>query len=209
MSNAMPEPLPSETPLRTLDHGRHEVTSLGDGRIELRIWHERLPGVTLEMVHWWFQHLDGRGRFRGLDEAYYRWWHPRDHVSIRASRNADGHIAPGCTIDIHEAFARDLRFRVKNQVTIHRWDEHGIGFHAHRLGHRVFELDHVFYDHSDGLEYESLMRVGASSGPLRHLIDQHVLPRAFPEEKTQAWLLHNIEEVGCLVDFLPDLYQAQ
>jgi len=28
----------------------------------------------------------------------------------------------------------------------------------------------------------------------------------FPPEKAQAWLRHNVEEVGCFVDFLPTVY---
>ncbi len=63
-------------------------------------------------------------------------------------------------------------------------------------------------DVEGGVQYRSCALVGAASGPLRPLINSLVVPRLFSDEKARAWLRHNVEEVGCFEQFLPDIYAA-
>lgn len=183
-------------------------TQLGDGRREIRLDHAPLPGVTTEMLGWWFQHFDGVAEFRGEKLPAYHLWHPRDHLSVRPTRNREGRVAPGSRLHIREVFNRDPRFETDAHVIIHRWDRRGIGFHKHVLGHRVFELDHVFTDDAAGLLYRSCLRVGAASGPLAGLINCRLAPRLFGDATAEAWIRHNVEEVGCFPEFLPELFAA-
>lgn len=50
------------------------------------------------------------------------------------------------------------------------------------------------------------MVVGASSGLLRVVFNRFLRPRLFPDAMGEAWLLHNVEEVGNFESFLPTVY---
>ncbi|MBX3494457.1 MAG: hypothetical protein KF899_15930 [Parvibaculum sp.] len=195
--------------LRTAESADVVETKLGDGRREIRLDHAPLPGVTTEMLDWWFQNFDGVARFQGARLPAYHLWHPRDHLSVRPSRNREGRIAPGSRLHIREVFNRDPRFETDVRVVIHRWDRRGIGLHRHILGHRVFELDHVFTDDAAGLLYRSCLRVGAAAGPLAAPINRYLVPRLFGDAAAAAWIRHNVEEVGCFADFLPVLFAGK
>jgi hypothetical protein len=51
--------------------------------------------------------------------------------------------------------------------------------------------------------------VGVGNGPLRTLINRQIVARKFSAELATAWIRHNVEEVGCFVEFLPELFKAQ
>jgi len=191
--------------LRATDSADVVRTELGDGRLELRIDHAPLPGVSTEMLEWWFQNLDGVATYRGLAIPAYRLWHPRDHIAVAFTRDRQGRIALRQRVHIQEVFARDPRFETDSRARLHRWDRRGIGLHVDVLGHRVMELDHAFTDRSEGLLYRSCLRIGAGVGPLRATLNTIARPQ-FGPEKASAWLRHNIEEVGCFAEFLPELY---
>jgi hypothetical protein len=53
-----------------------------------------------------------------------------------------------------------------------------------------------------GTFYENDLTVGL---PGARWFNESVLPRFFPEARGRAWLLHNVEEVGNLEQFLPAL----
>ena len=203
---ALPEPRDFGWTLRRVEEAVTTQTTLPDGRLELTIEHAPLAGVTLEMLGWWFQTFDQEVEYRGQRLQAYLLWHPTDHIAVRVVRDASGGIAPGGTIHIQEAFGRDFRHLVDEVVRIHRWDAAGIGFHLDILGRRVFELDHGFTETPAGVQYRSRMRIGMRAGWLRGPFNTLVLPRRFGAERAAAWLRHNVEEVGCFVDFLPELW---
>lgn len=184
-------------------------TQLGDGRFEIRLDHAPLNGVTTEMLAWWFQVFDGTATYRGQDLPAYHLWHPNDHVAVEFTRNKAGRVAPRENVHIQEVFGRDKRFATDARAVIHRWDGRGVGFHLDVAGHRLLELDHVFKDSPDGAIYQSCMRAGAGAGPLRRLINAAVLPRRFGAAQRVAWIKHNVEEVGCFENFLPELFEAK
>ncbi len=74
---------------------------------------------------------------------------------------------------------------------------------------KVGKLRHTFRDVEGGLEYNSHMIAGVESGLMRKLVNSKVLPRIMFEEKLKVWFSHNVEEVGCFGNFLPDLYQRR
>lgn len=184
-------------------------TALGDGRREILINHAPLAGVTTEMLEWWFQSFDGVARYRGREVPAYHLWHPRDHIKVTFVRGPDGRVAPGQRIMIQEVFGRDPRFEADIRSVIHRWDRRGVGFHHDVFGHRVIELDHVFADTIAGADYRARMRVGAGHGLLKGLINSRVVAQRFNPELVAAWIRHDIEEVGCFADFLPEIYAAK
>jgi len=193
--------------LRNVDEVPTAVKTLPDGRLELRIQHPVLTGVTPEMLAWWFQVVDGYTNYRGKTYRTYHLWHPQDHVSVRVTRDADGQVAPGQTMTIHEVLGGNPNHVIDNTVTIHRLDTGGIGIHGDLLGHRVMSLDHTFTAVEGGVKYESVMRLGAGTGWFHRLFNQLFLPLVFSKAKAKAWLKHNVEEVGCFVNFLPEIYR--
>jgi hypothetical protein len=193
--------------LRPVESADIVLTQLGDGRREIRIDHAPLTGVTTEMLEWWFQNFDGLAVYRGRALPAYHLWHPRDHVAVTFNRNAAGRVEPGQALYIEEVFGRDQRYEVDVRSVIHRWDRRGIGFHHDAFGHRVVELDHVFTDTAAGVIYRSCMRVGSCAGPLKAVVNM-LAHRRFSSAMTTAWIRHNVEEVGCFVDFLPELFAA-
>jgi len=192
--------------LRDVDTCDVVETHLGDGRYEIRLDHAPLAGVTTEMLEWWFQVFDGTASYRGRSLPAYHLWHPRDHVKVELGRDGSGRVASNQSVHIQEVFGRDRRFTVDQRPVIHRWDRRGVGFHADVAGHRLIELDHVFTDTPQGVIYRSCMRAGVGAGPLRRLINGVVLPKRFGAAQRAAWIRHNVEEVGCFVEFLPELY---
>lgn len=194
---------------RSVESADVVLTPLGDGLREILINHAPLSGVTTAMLEWWFQSFDRVATYRGQALPAYHLWHPRDHVRVTFKRDAEGRVAPGQPIAIQEVFGREPQFEADVRSVIHRWDRRGVGFHLDVMGHRVVELDHVFTDTSQGVDYRTRMRVGVGNGPLRRLINEVIVSRRFGPETVQAWIRHNIEEVGSLVDFLPELLEAR
>ena len=184
------------------------MTPTRAGGFELAIEHEIIRGISTEMLEWWFQNLDRDFDYRGQRLHAYRMWHPLDHIRIDFTRDEAGRIAPGQRVHIQEVFGRDPRNRIDEHVWLHRWDRYGIGLHATIAGIRMFELNHQFDDVPGGVQYRSRARIGAFSGLVGGMLTRVALPRRFPPQKATAWFKHNIEEVGCFENFLPELYAA-
>lgn len=184
-------------------------TELGDGRLEILINHAPLTGISTEMLEWWFQSFDGVAQYKGRSIPAYHLWHPHDHVGVTFDRGGTQRVAPRNTIRIQEVFGRDPRYEVNVTAEIHRWDRRGVGFHTDVLGHRISELDHVFTDTPAGADYRSRLRFGAGNGPLRHMINTMVVAKRFSPALATAWIRHNVEEVGCFVEFLPELFATR
>ena len=202
----LPPPRDFGWTLRSVEDAETAIGTLADGRMELTIRHEVLTGIEVDMLVWWFQHVDGATVYQGAEYPLYFLWHPRDHISVSLGRNEAGRVAPGQTIHICEAFARDPRFLIDQAVTIHQWDAQGVGFHVDMFGRQVMSLEHHFEPAPGGVQYKSCMRLGMEGAAWMKTFNRWVLPRKFPLEKAQAWLRHNVEEVGCFVDFLPTVY---
>lgn len=81
-----------------------------------------------------------------------------------------------------------------------------MGLIATKFGHTTMDLRHKFHDVPEGVIYHSRMVLGAKAGLMKPFINGFVMPRLFNTEKANAWLKHNVEEVGCFEHFLCDLY---
>jgi len=206
MALTLPAPRDFGWELKTLDSATTAHITRPDGTMELTIDHSLIRGVTVDMLEWWFQNFDKEVEFQGKTYQGYLLWHPFDHVGATFFRNAEGRLTAGQRIHIREVFGRDMRFVVDDIVGLHRWDRGGIGLNAKKLGHTVMKLDHTFADEEGGVHYRSRMIVGAESGWLKGIINRLAVPRLFSQEKGTAWLRHNVEEVGCFENFLPELY---
>lgn len=115
----------------------------------------------------------------------------------------------GDKIRIHEAFQRDQRFEVDETAVVSTLDNNGMGLTAYQLGQTLLNLQHRFQDVNGGVEYRSRMVLRVESGVLKPMINNLVLPKRFSRKKADAWLLHNVEEVGYFENFLTDLYDRR
>jgi hypothetical protein len=71
-------------------------------------------------------------------------------------------------------------------------------------GVRIFQLEHTCSWGPDGTHYVSVMDLG-SRLPAAALVNRHLTSRFFPPAMAEAWVRHNVEEVGVLEHLLPDI----
>ena len=192
--------------MRPVSSAKTTSQTLEDGRLELRIEHAALEGVTPKMLHWWFQTASQDMQWRGRTIPRYQLWHPIDHIQLTVvQRSRDGSVGAGSKFHIVEAFGGNLDYLLDQVVDIARLDEGGITLEVRALGKTVMQLAHTFEEKNGATLYHTRMLLGAVDGllkPLSHVIRK----RRFPPAKAGAWLQHNVEEVGNFPYFLPELY---
>jgi hypothetical protein len=209
MSNAIPAPLPISWQPKKLASARSGVQVLPDGRLHCWIEHEVLQGITPRMLAWWFRHLEGDMDFEGGRWPRYRVWHPLDHVQVSyARRLPDGQVGVGAQLHIVELLNRNPRYRVDVLSDIVRLDEQGFGHRPRWHGLRMAAMDYRFEAVPGGTRFINSLTIGLASPwarPLNRLVRRFV----FDAARADAWILHNIEEVGQLERFLPALYARE
>ena len=207
---ALPSPRPIPWRMKDLSTAETDLRRLPDGRLFLHIRHDVLRGVTPRMLVWWFSHLEGDMELEGRHWPRYLIWHPIDHISIRYVRRApDGSIGPGAQIHIREALGANPDYLVNVVTTVEKLDDTGF-VHAPRvLGVPMARLEGRFTPVAGGTIFEYSMTVGPVLPVVRELFNAFARPRVFPEDKGRAWLKHNVEEVGNLEFFLPQLYARE
>lgn len=208
-----PEFLRVPWPMKALGSAESGIDALPDGRLRCWIRHEVLRGVTPAMLAWWFAHLEGDVEVGGRRIARYRLWHPYDHVHAGyASRSPDGSVGPGAVLRIKEFLGGDPRFLVDVHSVIEKLDEEGFIHNPIVHGvHGLARMEYTFRAVPGGTKYENCLLVGPGPGSGRagRWLQPLVRRLAFAPGKAQAWLRHNIEEVGMLEHFLPRLHEQE
>ncbi len=156
--------------------------------IDLVIEHE-LPGVTPEMIDWWWDNIDTTER--------YRMWHPASHLRFEWERECDGHLGR-----IHRvtekigAFPTTLRIRWEDPESVPVERVYGHVNAGGVLDNNDQPLSYLVH------QYESM------PGGTR-MRSTFLLP-----EKTPKWFIeglrkHNREEMAEFTRFLPELYAGR
>jgi hypothetical protein len=206
----VPEPVALTWGLKAFGSAESGIDQLPDGRLRFWIRHDVLKDVTPRMLAWWFAHLDGYVVVGGRSVHRYRLWHPYDHIHHEYVRRLpDGSIGPGATMHIKEILGGNPRFLVDVITEIERLDEAGFVHNPIVHGIRgVARMEYAFRAVPGGTLYENCLIFGS-----RHFVWPLLRPvvsrPAFPPGKGETWLRHNIEEVGMLEKFLPDLYRKE
>lgn len=185
-----------------------------------------MPGVTVDMIHWWFGWLD--------NTEQYKLWHPRDHVFLKwdvPSQNDATYIGRHCRIDEYiggvlaslvisfkspadffgpgweEDFkskgygtavcARVGRVAVDDDVGS-RGQAKGKDFSGNvtYMGHLV----HLIKNEPDGVRMRSRFWLGDVEGLEQNVGDQ------IPDSLKAGLLKHCTEEMAILASKLPGLY---
>jgi hypothetical protein len=198
----LPEPLAVPWTMKPLASAATELRTLDDGRLFLSLRHDVLRGLTPEMVRFWFQNIAGDMQLEGRRVARYRVWHPRDHVAFRLARRGGSEVGPGAVFHIQECFGRDPRWALDAKLHVTRLDDGGFATQPKLFGIPGARMTYRFTQVRSGTLYENDLTVGVAGA---RWLNEAVLPRIFPKARGQAWLLHNVEEVGNLEFFLPSL----
>lgn len=205
----VPRPLPIAWAPKPVGSARSGVERLADGRVHCWIEHQTVRGVTPQMLVWWFQHLEGEFELDGVRAQRYRFWHPLDHVQVHyARRLPDGSVGPGAVLHITEMLGARPEYLVDVKSHIVRLDLGGFGHRPRLHGLPLAAMDYSFEAVPDGTRYRNSLTVGLAhpwARPLNALLRRF----AFDEARGRAWIRHNIEEVGQLERFLPQLYAAE
>lgn len=205
----IPPPLPLSAPLRAVRGERVTITELPHDRLRITIDHEPLRGVTPEMLLWWFRHIGDDMEYLGQIVPRYRAWHPLDHIHWELAREAPGGGAnEGARFRIVEAMGRDERFYVDTVDRVEKLDTTGIRLVLRIAGAQLFQLEHTWSRAENATHYTSVMDIGSRSilaGP----INRYARRRAFRPGMPEAWVKHNVEEVGILEEILPSLFNDE
>lgn len=188
--------------MRDLSTAKVTVRDLDDGRQQRLIEHATLPGVKPHMMLWFLKHIDQHLEWRGTKMLAYRYWHPTDHIFFEIL----GTPGPGCRFHIVEAFQANPKYLIDITFDVSKLDLTGFRLGFRRLGQIITSMDEDFEDIPEGMRYKVTMTLGSTAPVLRtvtRLARRYVLA-----EKLDAWHLHNVQEVGNLPHFLPDLYAA-
>ena len=202
----LPPPRPLVHPLRAADTAVTSVQTLSRQRRRVTIDHQPLRGITPEMLLWWFQNIGGFMTYGDTVVANYLAWHPVDHIRWELARPAPGGGArEGARFRIVEAFQGRSEFYVDTTDTVEKLDATGIRLVRRFAGVPVLQLSHTWSACDGHTHYVSVLEVGALARlftPVNHYLTR----RRFPMSMTQAWIVHNIEEVGLLEHLLLDVY---
>ncbi|HWR84355.1 MAG TPA: hypothetical protein VN200_00030 [Rhodoglobus sp.] len=203
----LPNPAPTVFPFRTVDRDRVAITEFPGRRLRITIDHEPLAGVTPDMLLWWFSNIGGDMAYAGASYTRYTVWHPLDHIHWALARQAPGGgAAEGARFRIVEAMGRDERYRVDGVDRVEKLDRTGIRLVQRVAGGMVFQLEHTWSEGRGRTHYVSVLDLGGRSALARPL-NAYLRSRVFTPGIEQAWVRHNVEEVGRLEHFLPGLYE--
>jgi len=198
----IPEPLPVDWPMRTVDSAKITARALADGRFRQTVEHAPLSGVTPPMCLWYLEQLDRRLSWRGRTVLAYRLWHPRDHISF----TRQGSFGPGDRWHIVEAFGGDGRFLLDQTFRVTRLGDAGFTMEVRKLGYPVAVVDERWQPTPAGLVWIVEMTVGGAEPGVRAVTKRVVRHRM---GLLQRWRRHNVEEAGSLPHFLPELYAQE
>lgn len=206
---ALPAPLDIPWRCKPVDSARTRISVLDDGRLHLEIWHELIRGVTPDMLLWWFRHLEGDMAYAGGVYPRYRVWHPRDHVAVSYGKaSAGAPVGPGVELHIREAFGRRPEFFIDARSIIEKLDIEGFEHHPRWHGLPIAAMHYRFQRAQAGTYYVNSLTMGFA-GRRARVLNWLIRTFVFGEARAQAWIRHNIEEVGNFESFLPALFEAQ
>lgn len=205
----IPQPIPQLHPLRDTSSARTTIQEFPGRRLRITIDHAPLEGVTPDMLLWWFSHIGDTMTYAGQTYPRYRVWHPLDHIHWELKREAPGGgAAEGARFRIVEAMGRSEAHYVDSIDRVEKLDRTGIRLVLRVAGAQFFQLEHTWSEGRGRTHYVSVLDLGSRSRlgyPVNAYLRKHVFGAGMPE----AWLKHNIEEVGLFEHILPELYERE
>ncbi len=180
---------------------------LANGRIQLTIEHPPLPGVSPEMLAWWYRVLPiSEVEFAGARRPMYHLFHPTEHGRIWIEAPAaDGRpgVGAGGVVARYEWFgpydsegaARVIELSPQRFVT-----------RPMMMGITFGEIRHEWGSSSQGATYAVETVIGVDWPVIGPWVNALLRRLIFSEGMLREWQRHQVEEVGLLPNFLPALY---
>lgn len=202
-------PRPITWSMRSLTSASFKERLLPDGRVQIRLEHALLDGITPQMLAWWFRNIDAEMDLEGQRYHRYLIWHPVDHIHFRVVRPVRGGVGAGARFHIVEAFGGDPSFMLDHVADVAKLDDEGVILEMRRGGLTAARLHHEFVPAQTGTRYRSTLTLGVDSWPGRLGLNRYLRRAVMPAAMRAAWVKHNVEEVGNLPFFLPDLHRRE
>ncbi len=197
----LPWPLMSITQAVTA----HEI--LPDGRIHLTIRHRLLPGVTPEMLAWWYRVLPiSEVEFDGARRPMYHLFHPTEHGRIWIEKPAsDGRpgVGAGAVVARYEWFGP---YESEGAARVTELSPRRFVVRPTMAGLAFGEIRHEWGVSSQGATYVVDTVIGVDWPIVGPWVNALLRRRIFSDEMLREWQRHQVEEVGLLPHFLPTLY---
>jgi hypothetical protein len=206
----IPPPLRITWRMKDVSTADSSLQELSDGRLEMRVEHEVVKGVTAEMLVWWFRNFPpARLEHQGRLVHMFRIWHPSDHIRfrvLRRPRDRSPGMSRGARI-MYSQVVGNAPVRVRARVA--QMDEGGLHLVLRRWFTKVGDLRHTFTQTPEGVVCRSRLVVGSNIPGLGRLVNRLWRRRLFPSERGAAWIRHSVEQIGNFEFFLPKLYRER
>lgn len=168
------------------------------GRLVCVVRHAPLPGVSREMMAWWFANqdaliMDDDGEFPAI-----RLWHPTATVHyLNPNRRQPG------------SRRRETVVGQTRTTTVLQLDDRGFTRSTFWAGLEIARLVHTFVQTPEGAVCHSTLTVGLSRGPWRWLVNRVLRPLRFGRARAAEWMTDIERSVSTLPSFLPELWRAR
>ena len=181
-----------------------------DGKLVIELEHPLLKGVTPEMVSWWYKNLAaGKATMQGTEYDFYQLFHLTEHGQTRVIEPAtDGSkgMGVGALVYRQEKFGP---FLSKGKGRVLAFDQTGFTV-SPVMGPLSFgKIEHHFEAKEEGTLYSVKSVLGSDAPVIGPILSLYIRTKQFPPDVVQEWIRHQVEEVGSLPHFLPQLYQEQ
>jgi hypothetical protein len=211
----LPPPRPVLWPLRPAESADVSEQRRA-GQTVLTIQLAPLRGITPEMLPGWLvesarARLDGVCR-RDLSPLR-RVASARPHL-VRRRRADDTDddaptVAAGTRLHMVEALGRDPAAVLDLHVRVRHLDGQSAVVERKVVGTSVVRLENELAASPRGAQYVTRMTLGDPTPPARLHLNRVAHAKALPPWKREKWIRHHIEEIGNLVNFLPDLFRSR
>lgn len=207
----LPEPRDFGWTLRKPDTAHMTISHLFDGRAVFTLDHAPLPGVTADMLSWWYRvFTDLQLKIDGHLWPAFFVSHPYDHVSIKSEKkDPKGRLQVGDYLLVKEVYQRNPKFPVSERAQLSQLDRSGMSLRLYRGKLTVGRVATIFKDGPEGALVQSQLSLGVQQGIFKYLVNRFIVPQIYDEPLHYAWAQHNIEEIGAFVHFLPDIYSRR
>lgn len=190
-----------------LSDATYKIDLSKQGKIVIELQHPILKGVTPAMLSWWYQHLaSGSAIVRGKEYSFYHLFHLSEHGQTKIiSPPTDGTegMGVGACVYRQERFGPYLS---KGYGRVAKFSDQGFTV-IPVMGPLAFGvIEHQFLATPVGSQYNVKIVLGSDLPLLGGLLNFYIREKQFPPIVVHEWIRHQVEEVGSLPHFLPQLY---
>lgn len=183
---------------------------LDNGQILIEITHVPLINITPKMLAWFYQNLPiSTVQIDQTTLPWYHIFHPTEHGVISVVEHATSNLpgmGVGALIQRKEWFGD---FNSQGAGRIINFSEQGMTIKPELAGLHFGQIEHSFIQTNKGSQYTVKSLIGSDLPVLGPIINLVIRYKMFPEPMIKQWLRHQVEEVGSLNSFLPQLYGAK